>query len=282
MNRFSTSILLAGLLYLPNVLAAAGNIGLLALTEKPLRLIRGATLYQAPVGTRVQASDFIESDQSTVQIDELTGMRVALGPHTRIYLERSGKATRINLLEGWLKLQPMPGVKTEHLTVNTATLSLDVSRSASVIHADGSRTEVFVEDGTQTLTERDARGHEGRRITLKQEDYARRKGDEPLGAAGRPGSDFIGAMPAEFFDPLPVISSKKLPALPLAKVREVNFDDVSPLLLGPLKLDMRSLATRLSPRLSDPGFRQAITQRFGGTLEWETELYRFERKSSRH
>jgi len=275
-------MLLTGLLYIPDLFAAAGNVGLLTLTEKPLRLIRGATLYQAPVGTGVQADDFIESDQSNVQIDELAGIRVALGPHTRIYLEHSGKSTRINLLNGWLKLQPIPGGKTENLTVKTATLSLDVSRSASVIHADGTRTEVFIEDGTQTLTERDAGGHEGRNITLKQEEYAQRKADEPLSAAGRPGSDFIGAMPAEFFDPMPVILNKNLPALPLAKVREVNFDDVSPLLLGTVRLDMRSLATRLSPRLSDPAFRQAITQRFGGTLEWETELYHFERKSGRH
>jgi len=273
---------MTGLLHVPVLFAASASIGVLVLTEKPLRLIRGAALYQAPLGTRVQANDLIESDQSTVQIDELAGTQVALGPHTRIYLQRTGSTTRIGLIDGWLKLQTIPGEKAGDLTVNTATLSLDVSRSASVIHADSTRTEVFVEAGSQTLTERDARGHEGRRTLLNQEEYAQRKGDEPLSAAGRPGSDFIGAMPAEFFDPLPVNLSKKLPTLPLAKVRDVSFDDVSPLLLGTLKLDMRSLATRLSPRLSDPAFRQAITQRFGGTLEWETALYRFERKSGQH
>jgi hypothetical protein len=40
------------------------------------------------------------------------------------------------------------------------------------------------------------------------------------------------------------------------------------------------LATRFTPRLADPAFRQAIVQRFGGTLDWETALYRFERKNA--
>jgi len=110
--------------------------------------------------------------------------------------------------------------------------------------------------------------------------YARREGDEPIGAVGRLGSNFIRNMPEAFFDPLPVIISKKRLGPPLTKVRDVTFDDVSPLLLGSVTLDRRSLTMRFSPRLSDPAFRQAITQRFGGTLDWEPELYRFERKSS--
>nr|WP_314577886.1 hypothetical protein [uncultured Pseudomonas sp.] len=278
-------ILLTGLLQVPELFAAPATIGVLALAEKSVRLIRAATLYQAPAGTHLQTADVIESEQSSAQIDDLAGIRLALGPHTRIYLDRSGGGTHIVLFQGWLKLQPVSSAKPENLTVSTATLTLDASHSASVIHADGTRVEVFVEDGTQTLIEQDNRGHEGRKLTLKQEDYAQRKGDEPLSAPGRPGSDFISAMPAAFFDPLPNVSSKKLPNAPLDKVRDVAFDDVSQLLLGPiktgsLKLDNRSLATRFSPRLADPAFRQTIVQRFGGTLEWETELYRFERKTS--
>jgi len=279
-NRFSIFILLTGLLPAADLLAAPASVGVLTLAETPVQLIRATTLYQAPVGTRLQSADLIESSQSNVQIDKLAGIRLALGPHTRIYLERSGGNINIGLLNGWLKLQPVPGTKPENLTVSTATLMLDVSRSAGVIHADGTRVEVFVEDGLQTVIERDSRGREGRKTTLRQEEYAQRKDDEPLSAAGRPGSDFISAMPPAFFDPLPTIAARKLPAAPLEKVRDVDFDDVSPLLIGPLKLNVRMQATRFSPRLADPTFRQAIVQRFGGTLEWETELYRFERKAT--
>jgi hypothetical protein len=279
MNRFSMLILLTGLLHVPELFAAPATVGILALAEKPALLIRGTTLYQAPAGTRLQSGDLIDSDQSTVQIDDLAGFRLGLGPHTRFYLERTVKTTSITLFNGWLKLQPKAGEHVGTLKVNTATLTLDASGGASVLHAEGTRLEVFVEDGTQTLIERDARGGDGAKITLAQEDYLQRKGNEPLGSAGRPGSEFISAMPPAFFDPLPAIAGAKLSAPPLTKVREVDFDDVSSLLLGPVKPNPRSLATRFSPRLSDPAFRQAITQRFGGTLEWETELYRFERKT---
>jgi len=282
MNRLSIFVLLSGLLRLPELLAAPANVGVLAVADNPVRLMRATSLYQAPAGTRLQATDFIETDQSSAQIDELAGIRVGMGPHTRIYLERSGTTTRIALLNGWLKLQPVPGVKAENLSIRTATLELDASRSASVIHAEGSRVEVFVEDGTQTLIERDDQGRDGRKTTLTQEQYTHRNGLEQLREPGRPGSDFISAMPPAFFDPLPSIAVKKLAAVPLVKVRDVTFDDVSPLLLGPFKPGMRTLATRFAPRLSDPAFRQAITQRFGGTLEWETELYRFERKTRVH
>lgn len=282
MKRFSILILLAGLCQVPELFAAPTSVGVLSLAEKPVQLLRGVTLYQASVGTHLQGADLIESERSNVQIDGLAGIRLALGPGTLIYVQRTGSGTDIALLQGWLKLQPMTGAKPEHLTVTTAQLTLDASHSASVIHADGNRVEVFVEDGTQTLSERDKRGHDGRKRTLKQEEYAQRIGDDPLSAAGRPNSDFIKAMPPAFFDPLPAVSLKKLPNAPLVKVRDVTFDDASPLLLGALTFNGRSLATRFSPRLSDSAFRQAVVQHFGGSLDWETELYRYERKRTTH
>lgn len=282
MNRLSMFVLLSGLLQTPELFAAPASLGVLAVADNPVRLMRATSLYKALAGTRLQATDFIETDQSGAQIDELAGIRVGMGPHTRIYLERTGNTTHIALTSGWLKLQPVTGVKAENLSIRAATLVLDASRSASVIHAEGTQVEVFVEDGTQTLIERDDQGHEGRKTSLTQEQYVQRKGHEPLSAPGRPDSEFISAMPPAFFDPLPTIAAKKLPAVPLIKVRDVTFDDISPMLLGPLKPGTRTLATRFASRLSDPAFRQAITQRFGGTLEWETELYRFERKTRVH
>ncbi|WP_296187481.1 hypothetical protein [Pseudomonas sp. UBA1879] len=271
-------VLITGLCQVPALLAAPASAGVLSLAEKPVQLLRGVTLYQAPLGTHLQGTDLIESDQSNVQIDGLAGIRLALGPHTRIYVQRTSNGTDIALLQGWLKLQPVTGAKPEHLTVTTAQLTLDVSRSASVIHADGRHVEVFVEDGTQTLIERNRRGQEGRKTTLKQEEYTQRNGDDPLSAAGRPDSGFIKAMPPAFFDPLPAVSLKKLPNAPLVKVRDVTFDDAAPLLLGAVTFKGRSMAIRFSPRLSDSAFRQAVVQHFGGSLDWETELYRYERK----
>ncbi|MGE7990110.1 hypothetical protein ACQKPE_03490 [Pseudomonas sp. NPDC089554] len=276
MNRISLLVLLVGVLNVPPLLAAPGT-GVITVAEQPARLIRATTLYDAAAGTRLQGSDYLASGSAGVLLDQLAGTRVALGPGTRIYLERKGNATRIALLEGWLKLQPLKGARPSRLLLSTAGLELDASQAAGVIHADASGTEVFVEDGKVSVLE--AR-HDNRKTELTREEYAQFKGQAAPAAIGRPSSEFIRAMPAAFFDPLPAVATGKGAGDPLDKVREVSFADVSPLLLGPVKLDSRALALRFSPRLSDPAFRQAIVQRFGGTLPWEAELYRFERKGA--
>ncbi|MHC6226211.1 hypothetical protein ACYU03_15805 [Pseudomonas sp. X10] len=279
MDRTPILLLLTGLLSLSSALAAPTDLGVLSVAEKPAQLIRATSLYEAAAGTRLKASDYLESGSAGLLLDQVAGVRLALGPKTRIYLEQNGNTTHIGLLEGWLKLQPLSG-KPSSLRVDTANLMLDASHSASVIHVQGMRTEVFVEDGTLGMVE--SKGRESRKASLKREEYARRLDDSPLSAAGRPPSAFISTMPAAFFDPLPAVSPRKGAGDTLKKLRDVTFADVSPLLLGPLKSNARSLATRFSPRLSDPAFRQAILQHFGGTLPWEAELYRFERRAGTH
>lgn len=266
------------MLTLPHLHAAPAAAGVITLAEQPVRVIRATTLYDAAAGTRLQDTDFVEASSTGALLDQVAGTRVALGPRTRIFLERKGTTTRIGLLEGWLKLQPLKGVALGTLRISTEGVELDASKAASVIHADASGTEIFVEDGAVSVVEP---RHAARKTTLGREEYAQFKGQAAVAVPGRPSSEFIRAMPATFFDPLPAIASRKGGAEPLSKVREVTFADVTPLLLGPLELNERSLATRFSPRLSDPAFRQAIVQRFGGTLAWETELYRFERKGSK-
>ncbi|HGM5581477.1 TPA: hypothetical protein ACKP22_003180 [Pseudomonas putida] len=280
MNRTALFPLLAGLLHLSPLLAAPANLGVISVAEKPVQLIRATTLYEASAGTRLQSTDYLEAGSAGVLIDQLAGTRVALGPHTHLYLEQRGNTTHLSLLQGWLKLQPLAGVPQGRLQVSTANLALDASKAASVIHADTSGTEVFVEDGMVSVRGPQQAPRDAARQVLRREEYAQAKGQGPLGAAGRPSGEFISAMPPAFFDPLPSVAARKLANDPLNKLRDVTFADASPLLLGPLKPNAGSMATRFAPRLADPAFRQAIVQRFGGTLDWETALYRFERKNA--
>lgn len=280
MNRTALLPLLAGLLHLSPLLAAPADIGVISAAEKPVQLLRATSVYQASAGARLQSADYLEAGSTGVLIDQLAGTHIALGPHTRLYLEHTGNTTHLNLLQGWLKLQPLSGVPQGNLRVTTANLALDASKAASVIHADASGTEVFVEDGMVSVRDPRQKPRDPARQVLRREEFAQAKGQGPVSAPGRPSGDFIGAMPPAFFDPLPSVAARKLTADPLNKLREASFADASPLLLGPLKLNGASLATRFTPRLADPAFRQAIVQRFGGTLDWETALYRFERKNA--
>lgn len=110
MNRPALLPLLAGLLHLSPLLAAPAEIGVISAAEKPVQLLRATSVYQANAGTRLQSADYLEAGSTGVLIDQLAGTRIALGPHTRLYLEHTGNTTHLNLLQGWLKLQPLTGV----------------------------------------------------------------------------------------------------------------------------------------------------------------------------
>lgn len=276
-KQFSVFLLIAGLLQTPSLLAAPGGQGVITFAEKPLRLIRTTVLYSASSGTRLQSGDLIESDQSVTQIEGLATSTLALGPETRVAIYRNGAVTTLHILQGWLKVQPAPSTAGDSLDIDTRTLHLDVSRSASVIHVGNNLVEVFVESGTQPLVELDKRGQTGRKSVLSREQYSQRKGDEPLQPAGRPPGSFISAMPNAFFDPLVLLSGKSVANVSPKKIRDVDFEDIAQWLRAP-GLNRAGLATRFSPRLANPTFRKTVIREMGGSFEWETELYRFESK----
>lgn len=68
--------------------------------------------------------------------------------------------------------------------------------------------------------------------TLMREQYVQRTGINPLYTPGRPTSDFTSAMPPTFFHPLLAIVVKSMPEGPLTTVRDVPFDDISPISFG--------------------------------------------------
>lgn len=282
MKKLSIVLLLAGLLQLPLATAASNNLAVISYAEKSLHLIRATTLYTIGAGTHLQGGDILQTGASSVQIEGLAPAILALGPDTRILIATNSKAVQINLLSGWLKLQPLATKSSASLAVNAAGLAFNVTDSASVLHVGTRQTEMFVEDGSQSVTELDTRGKPGRTLTLGREDFAQHQGDAPLKNVGRPEQAFVDALPRPFLDPL-VPLAKKIPAEPaLKKEREVNYDDIAPWVVSPLNLSQQMLASRFAPRLSDPAFRQAVKVNRGGVLEWELELLRLERRKNPH
>lgn len=172
---------------------------------------------------------------------------MTLGPKTRIYLERNSGSTNIYLLQGWLKIRPSAGAGGQAVQITTRSVRVNLSQSAGVIHSSDSLIEVFVENGSLTLTETGSK--KKRKMRLLEEQYAQRKGEEPLQPAGRPPGSFITAMPNAFFDPLVLLSGRPLAALLPKKIRDVEFADVASLLQAP---GLAELAKRFAPRLTNP------------------------------
>lgn len=259
----------------PSLIAATVGSGVITFAEKPLRVIRATTLYTATAGTRLQSGDLIESDQSITQIEGLAESNLAVGPNTRVAIDRKGAVTTLHLLSGWLKVQAASSAAIDSLDITTGTIRFDIGHSASVIHVSGNLVEVFVETGSLGLVELGKRGKGTRDATLTEDQYSRRRGEEPLQKAGRPSNAFIEGMPTPFFDPLISLTGKPTANVAPKKIRDVDFEDIAHWLRAP-GLNPSSLATRFSPRLATPAFRKAIVREMGGSFEWENELYRFE------
>lgn len=282
MKKLSIVLLLAGLLPLPPALAAPANIGVIAYAEKPLKLIRATTLYSVGAGTRLQGGDILQTGNAGIQIEGLASTTLALGPDTRILIATNRTAAQINLLSGWLKLQPAADSTHTRLAVTTGALAFTVTQSASVIHVTPRQTEMFVEDGSQVVNELDAHGKSDHSVTLGHEDFAQRSAGSALKTVPRPEQAFIDALPHQFLDPLVPLGKKIPAAAEPGKERDVTYDDIAPWVVSPLNLSQQMLASRFAPRLNDPTFRQAVKVNRGGVLEWERELLRLERRRNTH
>ena len=281
-KKLSIALLLASLLPIALVHAAAPSIAVIAYAEKPLKLIRATALYTVGPGTRLQGGDILQTGTAGVQIEGLAAATLALGPDTRILIATNSNAAQINLLNGWLKLQPVTGNSHGNLAVTTGGLAFNLTDSASVIHVGKHQTEMFVEDGSQVVSQLDNRGKADRSVTLGHEDFAQREGDAPLKIVPRPEQAFIDALPPQFLDPLVPLGKKTPKANEPKKERDVTYEDIAPWVVSPLNLSQQMLASRFAPRLNDPTFRQAVKVNRGGVLEWELELLRLERRKNAH
>jgi hypothetical protein len=267
-------------LSLTNAAAHAAALPVISFAEQTVQLIRGTATYAASPGTRLQGGDIIQSGASGLQIEGLANATLALGSETRLYIEKIGPATELHLLSGWLKAQPAGAATASALAVQFGALRLEVGAGTSVLHATQEKAEIFVEQGTQSLAELDKRGQAERRNPLAREQYAVRTAYLPLQLAGRPGKEFVAAMPKQFFDALvPVAGKLGAEAVP-QKQHEVAYEDIAPWLAGGAGNERQAWIPRFSPRLSDPLFRKKVGDELGGTVEWKAVLDQQDRKKT--
>jgi len=232
--------------------ARADALPLISYAEQSAGLIRGTSLYDAGAGIRLQAGDIVESRTAGLQIEGLNGTTVALGAGTKIFLVKTGAATELRLLSGWLKVQPPAAAGPAGVAIAADTLRL-VGSGTSVIHADTDTIEIFVEQGEDTLSDINPLTKTAQPQPLGRQQYARRRSAQAI-ELGRPGKEFVAAMPHQFFDPLVSVAARLTAASLPARQREVGYDDISPWLVGIYGLDKKLWTTAFPPACPIPHF----------------------------
>jgi hypothetical protein len=266
------ALLAAGL---PTVPArAAEAAAMLALADKPVRIIRGAQVFQGASGTLVLKDDIVETAAGIAQIELGADHIVALGPQTRLYLlapggDGKGQA-ELALLQGWVKVRNGSGSVTQ---VATGMLQIGVAQGAVIVHSEAGKEELFADAGEQQAARLDDKGKPGAPVKVPAESYAFVDPGKPLVLQARPAKTFLAAMPPPFRDRLaagPALG--KAARQPAIKDRDVAFADVEPWLGSGLAV-RKTFVTRFRPRLKDPQFRKELDQALGQGSEWQAVLH---------
>lgn len=267
------ALLLAGLLTAGTAPLHAADM-VISYAEKPVQLIRATVLYTVAAGTALHAGDIVQSGAAGLQIESPSALTFALGPESKIYLGRTGTVDEITLLSGWIKLQPGLHDQAPPARLTAGAVRLDPVTATSVIHVVAESVEIFVESGKQGVLEVGKRNGSAGKLELGREQYAVRRDETALALAGRPAKSFVGTMPRHFFDMLVPVARQlaKTAAPALKKDRDVSYDDVAPWLLSNVGLNKNMLANRFAPRLTDPQFRQQVSDELGGNAEWRAWL----------
>jgi len=278
MKRPLSSLALLLLLIVP---AAAQEIGAVTLVEGPLRIMRGATVYQGSEGVRLAVGDIVESSSTGfVQMEFVGGPVVALGGSSRVLLYRYSRSSRgaggatgeFILLTGWLKGErsAIPG----NFRYQTPLLEAAASPDATVVvHSTANLSEIFVESGSARIEEVRPDGGGGEPRQVKGGQFSSRPANGQIAVSSRPSATFLQTLPRPFQDTIPSILSRfNGRSTPLKPDHEVTFSEIQPWLGIPLAW-RTGLVRRVQSRLSDPEFRREVESHIREYPEWNSALH---------
>lgn len=240
--------------------------------DKPLRIIRGAAVYKAGAGTVVQKDDIIETGAGSAQVEAGPEAIFALGPQTRLYVASvagGGKATELQLLQGWVKLASKSAARA---SVATGSFQVSLGSGAVIVNSRPGRDAMFADEGEQLAARVDDKGKPGAPLKVPPEQFAFVPAGQALVVQPRPAKDFLAEMPPQFRDRLvSVPGSAKAPKLAAVKERDADFDDVGAWLGASLPA-RKGFVARFRPRLKDPEFRKKLEQALGTAADWKAAL----------
>jgi hypothetical protein len=240
-------------------------------------VVRGAAVLTGGRGVTLLPGDLIQTGAGGLLILELRGesatdVIVAIGPATEAYWMDRHPAAALAVLRGWIKVDSLSSAHGMEFKTVGRRLGGSSGAGVYVLHVGETGDELFGESGQLTAWLMDSDG-EGRAVPGKQNDFLSRDAAGSLQTHTGPGAAFVKALPAAFHDPLPVGMSSKISATPtLARVRDVQYDDVADWLAAP-RTWRRGFIERFRGRLKDPTFFRALDAGLGAHPEWRRVLH---------
>jgi hypothetical protein len=278
MKLLGMALMVCWLLPIP---AAGQDVGTVTLIEGPLRIIRGAEVFQIVEGVRLRQGDMIETaDGGFAQLEFVGGGIVGLGPASRLYILRhsggkkaGGEAsgTELVLLSGWLKGQS--NADAGAYRYESPLLAASTGNGNLVFHMKGGECDVFVESGAAALGDVSPEGNIGKPTAGKAGQFFSRSAGKGLSSDSRLSAAFVKEMPTAFKDTLPsrLAHFGGKPAEPKAQ-HPVSYAEIQAWLTMP-RAWRRGFVARFEPRLKDPEFRKQLEAHESEYPEWEPALH---------
>jgi hypothetical protein len=253
------------------------TIGTLTLTEGKIALVRGATVYSATRGVRLQSGDMLAIDlEGQAQIEFQDGAILNLSRGSRAMLlesQGSNGETGIAVQSGWAKFTQAKLAKGKAYRYIMPLARLGTAGATGVLRVGENFSETFIESGSARFVELTKGGSPAGGRDVVAGTFIVRQSDKPVSFAPRPSPDFIKAMPGYFRDNLPVlldrIKNSKTEPRP---EHQATYAEVEIWLKAPTS--MRSNFTkRFKSRIQDAQFRDKLIENLREHPEWDRVLF---------
>lgn len=258
--------------------AFAQTAGTLTLVEGSVELIRGATLYAATQGVRLEDGDILSIDpKGQAQIEFQDGSIVNLSQGARAMLTSIVSGARgqseLALLTGWAKFTQKKSGKGTQYRYLTPRVEINAGDATAVVNAGDGSTDIYVESGAVRFSEIGRKGVQRIARDAKGGEFIVRRGEQPAIVGSRPSAEFLKNMPRHFRDDLPVLLERlKSRRSEPRREHEVAYAEVEPWLKAGSALK-RNFVKRFEVRSKDPEFRRKLTENLREHPEWDKVLF---------
>jgi hypothetical protein len=267
--------------------ASAQTAGTLTLVEGRFALIRGATLYTATQGVRLESGDILAIDpKGQAQVEFQDGAILNLSQGARAMLTGVAPGARgqaeVAVLSGWAKFTHKKSGKGGPYRYLTPLAEIASGEVTAVLNAGDDFTAIYIESGTVRFSEIGRKGAQRTARDAKGGEFIVRRGDQPVAFAPRPSAEFIRNMPRHFQDNLPILIERvKNKRAEPKREHEVTYTEVEAWLKASSSI-RRTFVKRFEIRSKDPEFRRKLVENLREHPEWDRVLFpeKYETKDS--